>query len=264
MLGDLGGPTMTATATVTEINRRRNLRLERPHHDWGRALRALQRLFANKEDTAQVFEIMQALNGNAYARDYARLLSTNDGGRTAYERVEIAERLMDPKFTSRFPPGSVGEAYRTYLETEHLSAQGLIDESHKAIPIEELDRHHPYAWYFRRIRDVHDIWHILTGYSRDALGEMCLVAFSYQETHAMGWALIGLGGFMRAHGPARWAARKAMLEARRHGKLAGWLPGEDYESLLMEPLADARRRLNIATPTAYLAVPREQRDLAMV
>lgn len=111
---------------------------------------------------------------------------------------------------------------------------------------------------------MHDIWHILTGYGRDALGEMCLVAFSYQETHAMGWALIAAGGFLRAHGPAAGKARKAMIEARRNGKRAAWLPGEDYDSLLLEPLDAARRRLNIPVPTAYNAVPVEQRDLAMV
>jgi ubiquinone biosynthesis protein COQ4 len=35
---------------------------------------------------------------------------------------------------------------------------------------------------------VHDIWHVLTGYRRDALGEACLVAFSYAQTRGLGWA----------------------------------------------------------------------------
>lgn len=251
------------TATVDAGNPA-DTRVSRPHHQWGRALRALQKLFANKEDTAQVFEIMQALNGNAYARDYARLLSSNAGGRIAYERTEIAERLMDPPWVATFPAGSVGAAYVNYLTTEHLSAQGLIDESHKAVPVEELDRHHPYAWYFRRIRDVHDIWHVLTGYGRDALGEMCLVAFSYQETHAMGWALIATGGFLRCHGPAAGQARRAMLEARRNGKRAAWLPGEDYEKLMFEPLESARRRLGLRTPVEYNKVSLEDRNLSVV
>jgi ubiquinone biosynthesis protein COQ4 len=237
--------------------------LRRPHHDWRRGVRALRRLIANKEDTSQVFEIFQALNGNAYARDYARLLSTAEGGVVAYERGEISDLLTDPTFVAKFPPGSVGAAYVHYLETEHLSAQGLIDESHNAIPIEEMDRRHPYAWFFRRIRDVHDIWHILTGYGRDALGETCLVVFSYEETRAMGLALIGAGLYLRAHGPAAKQARKAMVEAYRNGKRAGWLPAEDYDRLLMEPLEDARRRLNIPTPTAYNGVPPELRDLTL-
>ncbi len=35
----------------------------RPKLDWGHALRSLQRLLNDKEDTGQVFEIMGALNG---------------------------------------------------------------------------------------------------------------------------------------------------------------------------------------------------------
>ena len=36
---------------------------------------------ADKEDTAQVFEIMQALNGASTARGYRRLLTTVEGGK---------------------------------------------------------------------------------------------------------------------------------------------------------------------------------------
>ena len=129
---------------------------------------AIRRLRANKEDTSQVYAIMHALNGAAYEVDYVRLLETPDGGRIAYERVELAERLMDEAFRSAFPPGSVGEAYLAFLQTENISVQGLIDESHKGIPPAELDQEHPYVWFFRRFRDIHDILHVLTGYCRDA------------------------------------------------------------------------------------------------
>ena len=215
-----------------------------------------EQLMADKEDTSQVFAIMHALDGDACKVDYVRMLATPDGGRIAYERLELAEKLMDATWRASFPPGSVGAAYVDFLETHHFSASGMIDESHKGIPPDELDRFHPYAWFFRRVRDLHDVWHVLTGYGRDALGEMCLVAFSFQETHGLGWALIAGGGFLRAHGPAAGKARKAILEARRRGKRAAWLPGEDYEKLLFEPLEDARRRLGLTPPVAYQAVPR--------
>ena len=239
-------------------------RSSRPRYDWGRALRALQRLFRNKEDTAEVFEIMFALNGRAYAEDYARLLETPEGGRIAYERVEFADRLLDPEWVASFPPGSVGAAYRAFQATEHLSMGGLIDESHKALPAEELDQRHPYAWWFRRIRDLHDVWHVLTGYGRDALGEMCLAAFAYQEVRGAGWALVVAGGFLRCHGPAASAARRAMLEARARAIRAAWLPGEDYERLMFEPLEAARARLRLLPPRAYEAVAPDLRNLTII
>jgi ubiquinone biosynthesis protein COQ4 len=252
---------MTALApasTRTVEHRRHRTR------DWGRAVRAFRRLMVDKEDTSQVFAIMHALDGDACKVDYVRMLATPDGGRIAYQRLELSEKLMDAAWRASFPPGTVGAAYVNFLETEHLSAAGMIDESHKGIPPEELDRFHPYAWFFRRVRDLHDVWHVLTGYGRDALGEMCLVAFSFQETHGLGWALIAGGGFLRAHGPAAGKARKAILEARRRGKRAAWLPGEDYEALLFEPLEDARRRLGLTPPLAYEAVPPDLRNLTII
>jgi ubiquinone biosynthesis protein COQ4 len=236
----------------------------RPRYDWPRALHALRRLFKNKEDTAEVFEIMFALNGRAYAEDYARLLETAEGGRIAYERVEFADRLLDPEWVASFPPGSVGAAYNDFQSTYHLSVKGLIAESHKGVPERELDQHHPYAWWFRRIRDLHDVWHVLTGYGRDALGEMCLAAFSYQEVRGAGWALIVAGGFLRCHGPAAGKARLAILEARALADQAAWLPGEDYERMMFEPLEAARARLRLSPLRAYAAVAPEFRDLTIV
>ena len=90
----------------------------------------------------------------------------------------------------------------------------MIDESHKGIPPEELDQQHPYAWFFRRVRDLHDVWHVLTGYGRDALGEMCLVTFSFQETHGLGWALI-------AGGLVLWALDRFVAAGAGSGDGAG-------------------------------------------
>ncbi len=251
---------MTATMSA---DRRRDTRMRPRRRDWPGAFSALQKLLSDKEDTSQVFAILYALNGNAYARDYARLLDTPLGGTIAYERVELAERLSDETWRASFPAGSVGAAYVQFLETEHLSPQGLVDESHKGVPPAELDQHHPHFWFFRRVRDLHDIIHVLTGYSRDALGELCMLSFSYQETHNVGGALIAAGGFMRAHGPEAGRARKAILEARRRGRTAAWLIGEDYERVMLEPLEDARRRLGLNPPVAYNAVPAELRNLTL-
>jgi len=233
----------------------------RKGRDWKGAAEALRRLAANKEDTAQVYAIMHALNGHAYEIGYVRLLATPEGGRIAYERVELAEILADEAVRATWPPGSVGAAYVAFQESEHISVQGLIDESHKGVPPAELDQRHPYAWFFRRFRDIHDILHILTGYGRDWLGEVCLLTFSYQETHDLGRAVMAMGSFLRTRGPTAGPARKAIVEARRRGREAAWLPGEDFERLLAEPLEDARRRLGLTPPLAYEGVPLEQRNV---
>jgi ubiquinone biosynthesis protein COQ4 len=230
--------------------------------DWLRAFRALRRLLADKNDTAQVFEIMRALNGTATARNYRRLLTTPEGGRLAYERLELAGQLMDTAWLDRMPPGSVGAAYRDFVRAEQLSAEGLATLSRAGF--QHIDQPHPYAWFGRRTRDVHDVWHVLAGYGRDSLGEACLVAFSYAQTKGLGWAMIALGVAHRArrHGAGQ-PYRRAIWEGFRRGRSARWLLGEDYERLLAEPLDAARRRLGVEKPPAiYHSIPVELRDRA--
>jgi ubiquinone biosynthesis protein COQ4 len=256
---------MSSTETInasrqTVDKRAGDAPIPRSRRRWGVALRALKRLLSDQEDTGQVFEIMAALNGDATLRNYRRLLTTRTGGRIAYERVELAQRLMDDAWLDSFAPGTVGAAYREFVRSENLSAEGLAEISRQ---MSQVEQRHPHAWFGRRNRDAHDIWHILSGYHRDGLGEACLVAFSYAQTRSLGWALIAVGAALRSRsGPKRPYVR-AIWQGYRRGKAAKWLPGEDYEQLMSEPLEVARQRLNIAPPTIYLSIPPAERDRAV-
>ena len=223
------------------------------------ALRAFGRLIRNKEDTAQVFEIMRALSGRSLRRGYDRMLTTAEGGRQAFLAEELALKLDDPAWLAGFEPGTVGHAYRQFREARGFTAEGLADESRKIG--EAVDAPHPVVWYTRRVRDIHDIWHVLTGYETDALGEACVVGFSYAQTGNLGFALIGWGAAREIHRENRAIpARRAVWQAWRHGRAARWLPGLDYEALFAQPLDHARGRLNIPPATAYHAVPVEARQ----
>ena len=234
--------------------------IARPRRRWGVALRALRRLLSDKEDTGQVFEIMGALNGDSTQKGYERLLRTAQGGRLAYERVELADRLMDDAWLDSFAPGTVGAAYRAFIRSENLSAEGLAEISRRH---RKVELNHPYAWFGRRTRDAHDLWHILSGYHRDGLGEACLVAFSYAQTGSLGWAFIGVGAALRSRGGPKHPYRRAIWQGYRRGRAAHWLAGEDYERLMSEPLEAARRRLNITPATIYNAIPATERDRAL-
>lgn len=237
-------------------------RYARPRRRWLAALKALRRLLRDKEDTGQVFEIMGALNGPTTARNFERLLSAPGGGRLAFEHVELAPKLMDDAWLDGFAPGTVGAAYRDFVRSERLSADGLAAISRERRGT-AVDDPHPYAWFGRRIRDTHDIWHVLTGYHRDGLGEACLVAFSYGQTGSMGWAVIALGAMLRARKRVGHPYARAIWQGYRHGKAAKWLPAQDYEALLAEPLEAARHQLGVMPPTLYDGIPVDARDVAV-
>jgi len=253
-----GLPPMSTTADAADF--RAGSRLAAPNLEWGAAWRALQRLLKNKEDTHAVFEIMRALSGDSIPKGYRRLLNSPGGGRIAYERPEFAAKLMDDAWLDSLPAGSVGAAYREFIRTEQLSADGLVAISRDNGT--DIDEPHPYAWFGRRTRDVHDIWHILSGYHRDALGEASLVAFSYAQTRSLGWAFIAFGAASTAR-KSEYPMVKAIWQGYQRGKAAAWLLGQDYERLMSEPLQAARRRLGITPPTIYDAIPSNIRDGAV-
>ena len=165
---------------------------------------------------------------------------------------------MDAAWLDSLPAGSVGAAYRHFIRSEQLSAEGLAEISRANG--REIDEPHPYAWFGRRTRDVHDIWHILSGYHRDGLGEACLVAFSYAQTGGLGWALIAVGAAAKSREAGAYPFKAAIWQGYQRGKAASWLLGEDYERLMAEPLEAARKRLNITPPTIYDSIPADIRD----
>lgn len=221
----------------------------------GEAMRAFRKLVADKEDTVQVFRIVRALAGRALLDGYVRLLRTPEGGRQAYLADELADKLQDREWLAQFAPGTVGASYLQFIARRDLSAYGLADESRK-LGEADIDAAHPIAWFARRGRDVHDIWHVLTGYGTDALGEACVVAFTYAQTKNRGLGFLAGAAALEMQRSQRGTTYlRAALQAWRNGKRAKWLMPLDYEALLAEPLDAARARLAIRAPTAYLAVP---------
>jgi len=226
--------------------------------DYLGALRAARRLMKDKDDTRQVFLIMRALNGPTALRNLTRLLQSSEGRRQVYRRVELVERFSDPEYVASFPAGSVGAAYAAFLRETGYSAAGLADISNQA---RQSDREDVVAWAGRRMRDIHDVWHILTGYrANEGLGEAALVAFSFGQSGGLGWAFIATTSAVRSLFRYRNTSHfRAIHEGYRHGRGAKWLFGEDYEALMREPLGAARTRLGLRKAERYAeatAIPR--------
>src|SRR3546814_9506353 len=121
-------------------------------------------------------------------RDAARAFVTSDFGRKLMEREPYLPDLLDDhSWIDALPEGSVGHAYVTFMRREGLSAAVLVAESDKMGRPQFDDQ---VQWYSNRLRDTHDLFHILTGYGRDALGEQCVLGFTYGQTGNYGNAFI--------------------------------------------------------------------------
>jgi ubiquinone biosynthesis protein COQ4 len=207
-------------------------------------------LIADKEDTKQVFHMTECLPSKGYANVQKRFCESAHGQRLMAEQPYLPDILDDHDRLLAMPEGSVAHAYVAFMRKEGLSAAGLVAEGEKAGWRRYPDQ---MQWFHDRLRDTHDLVHVMTGYGRDALGEQCALGFSYGQYRAwtdgfLAWA----GGFelwrrVKADAPVF----AAVGEAVRCGKRAQPIFAQDVISLLAEPLDAARARMGISTPIHY-------------
>ncbi len=221
-----------------------------------KAYKHMRNLIADKEDTTQVFYIIEALDGNNLTKDYHRFMARSEGQVRFEERRDLVPLLDNHERWRALPQGTVGRAYIDFMEREGLTAQGLVDEYTRFG--KDLSDMFPkdVAWYGHRRRDVHDMMHILSGYGRDALGEACVLNFTHGQHRGLGIYFIAHMAALevRKQAPKGSPVWKAVREARRNGAAAKNIISQDILALMAEPLEDARKRLNIAPPLSYQRV----------
>ncbi len=213
------------------------------------AMRAVRQLIANPEDTRQVFVVVEAMRGRSGLKMFQRFAASPTGRAILADRRRLLDVLEDQAALARLPEGSLGRAYLAFMQAENLSAAGLVEAS------EVVDRSAVTADGLvlrERMRDMHDLTHVVTGYGRDPLGELCLLAFMFRHNRNLGTALIALMASAKFPKGLRRRLWAALIEGFRHGGRARWIPELDWEALLDRPLADLRRDLNVPTPTRYL------------
>jgi ubiquinone biosynthesis protein COQ4 len=220
-----------------------------------------RKLIADKEDTEQVFHIIAALRGRRFRNVAKKFWFSDKGQQILAGSQRLIDILDDHDTLKKLPDGTVGRFYVDFMEREGLSAAGLeaeyarFEASGKRFN-DGIDR------YGDRLRDTHDLHHILTGYGRDALGEQCVLAFTYAQSRNLGVGFIAYaGGFeLKRRVAPKAAIMAAVREGQRIGKAAKNIVQEDIVALLREPLVDARKRMGIAEPVTYKRAHEEMRN----
>ncbi len=217
------------------------------------ALRAIRALIKNPDDTALVFEIIEALSGRSRTRVWDRFSTTESGQRLLARRPNLLALLSNREALLALPPGTLGRTYGEFMSREQISADGLVEASEDWLRLDiPADR----RWFADRLRDTHDLWHVVTGYGRDLLGEASLLAFTYAQTRNPGIGFIVAVAYLRARGINR-PARRLLREGYRRGRNAAWLPGAEWEDLLAQPLTRVREQLRVGEPPVYEPVRSE-------
>lgn len=216
-------------------------------HELSRAGRALGALLRNPDDLPQVFAIIEALSEPTYGRVLRRLQSSETGRRLLADRPPLASMLGDRAALAALPEGSLGREYLAFMERESISAEGIVEASEASG--KPFGGASDLEFIPERLRDTHDLWHTVTGYQGDLVGELCLLAFTYAQTQNPALLLIVLGGAARGFLRGNWSLAR---EGYRRGRRSAWLPAIAWEQLLARPLADVRAELGLGAPPDYV------------
>lgn len=216
--------------------------------DWGRAAKAFFAVAADTSRSDEVAALAVALEGNTMEKYFQRFRSHPEGQRLLKEKPSLYDALKDRDRMLSLPEGTLGHAYGMYMQQERLDAtfySELTDNFVDGNGVFDEDR----RYFRRRLRDSHDMWHALTGYGADQLGEAAVLAFSNGQFWVPGAALLISPAFFLgplAFPNERLGWHKYMIQAYLRGRRASWLPFARYEELLDRPLVAVQQMFDIA------------------
>ena len=228
----------------------RNPARPQPRRNVRRALHHFRQLVKDKENTEQVFRIYEALPSKSFLPRARSLTLSERGERLRLTEGYLPDLLDDHAALRKTPRGSVAHAYCDFMESEGLTAAGLVAEAEKMGRPKYGDL---IEWFGFRQRDTHDLMHVLTGYGRDALGEQCVLLFTHGQSPSHGHLLLGYAGAlnMKKRVKSRAPVMRAVREAQRLGRNCPPLVQLSIRELLELNLEDARDAMGIARPRLY-------------
>lgn len=219
-----------------------------------KALLHFRKLVEDKEDTKQVFHIIEALKGRKIREQAEEFLRSPkaEGFMRREDTLAIADMLDDHARWADCGPDTVAQNYMRFMKREGLTANGLVDESYDWRPREERPQDQV-EWFLNRLRDTHDLFHVLTTYGRDALGEASLLGFSYEQNQNLGVKFISYAAARQIKKTTGSSAPiyAAIKEGRRLGKAAKKLAHMDVETVMREDISVVRQQFNIGEPLVY-------------
>ncbi len=145
------------------------------------------------------------------------------------------------------PKGSFADAYLVYMGGQGM---GSADYFLEAADLDEKGARFGWTedqlWFVRRMSNSHDLFHVVSGYDRDIIGEVGVDAYTAGQIPLIPLKLLlAYFFFLKPSSPILWT--RYVYRAYRHGRRTPSLACVDYESLFELPLAEARRGVGTMT-----------------
>lgn len=197
----------------------------------------LSRIARNPDSTAAGLAIADCLLALGLIGEELELLYKDPECRRTFSERKMLKTL-DLRALQKLPEGTVGRIYADRM------IQGNLDPNfYKTYEIKSDE-----LFLMMRMRQTHDLWHVITGFGTETAGELGLQAFMIAQTHTTLAPLL-IGGrlvMICLKDPAE--ARNIVNQVSR-----GWLMGQkakpifglDWESHWTTPLPELRSLYNV-------------------
>ncbi len=151
-----------------------------------RTLSGVVGMLRNPEATESVFDIEDGLRGTAAMDTFLERVRASEAVRELMAERYLAPPV-DPQALAALPEGSLG----------HALAHHLLDHGFDADYFRKVEVQSDLDWVLMRMRQSHDLWHVVTGIGIDREGEIALKAFELAQTWRPMAAVITCGGLLR-------------------------------------------------------------------
>jgi ubiquinone biosynthesis protein COQ4 len=199
------------------------------------ATRALYTLSRDSKRLDQVLALNMSVNIGLARRGVADLSQEEEGQALFRDRPRIDGTTVDLDAFEKLPDGTLGREYARFMRKH-----GITPDAFCEMP----DFGDETAGYLvMRMRQTHDLWHVLAGYAPDVEGEVLLQAFTFGQTNAPSAALISTLGTIRHF--VRTPGHMAKLQrAYERGKATKRLAAFRWENYWARPLEEVRALLD--------------------
>ena len=158
----------------------------REHIQSLRMLAGLAKFLKHPDSLESVFAIAGGVQNSPLATQMVRYL-LNQPGIQAMLADNWRPNPIDLNALEQLPEGSLGHTYAKQLKDQGLTPEALIDPA----PITNQRE-----FLIHRLRETHDILHVLTGFSTDGPGELGLQAFNLAQNRSPLAVMLIFGGML--------------------------------------------------------------------
>ncbi len=223
---------------------------------------SLVKIIRDPEETAAGARLVMYFNRDHTEQRFREFREDRVGRAILDGAPSLYDLLTDRDALAAMPEGSVGRTYLEYMIREGISTEAL-DEEVAPVEVEIHGADPEFRRFQQHGRASHDLWHVLTGYHRDLLGEAQVLTFSASQIGDPAFrflsrlARFGVGRQVKG-------ARELLSLAAERGAKTRPLHTVEWAPLLPRPIEEVRETLGMGPPPSYIRHVRKPSGFGLV